>query len=86
MSGKGNFCFGGENLQPTRLALLRRKDKRGFLKIEFPGDLLHFDVIEPLGIGQHSQLIAAEVSPGENVTDEEVIIQSRSIEKVRTIC
>jgi hypothetical protein len=26
------------------------------------------------------------VSPGEDVTDEEVIIQSRSIEKVRTIC
>ena len=86
MPGKGDFCFGSENLHPTRLALLRREDKRGFRKIEFPGDLLHLDFIESLGLGQHSQLIAAKVSPGEDVTDEEVIIQSRSFEKVRTIC
>tara|TARA_B100000315_G_scaffold237139_1_gene253602 strand:+ start:4534 stop:4671 length:138 start_codon:yes stop_codon:yes gene_type:complete len=44
------------------------------------------DVTEPLGLGQHGKLIATEVSPGEDVTDEEVKIQIRSIEKVRTIC
>ena len=73
-------------MHPTRLALLRREDKRSFRKIEFPGNLLHLDVTEPLGLGQHGKLIATEVSPGEDVTDEEVKIQSRNIEKVRTIC
>ena len=72
-------------MHPTGLALLRREDKRGFRKIEFPGDLLHLDITEPLGFGQHGKLIATEVSTGEDVTDKEVIIQSRSIEKVITI-